>query len=162
MARHAESKNNGLALVDFPSSEMFVEIPIHIHSPLLTEAFLVDWALADPVATTTQLEALDIENQAFLEKNVQLLIGSMLDLDQEQTKLANYERQAVRQQQAKGRDRYRNQPQQPRLLDTMILSQQIKNYCTQINSFAGDSFGKLFLVKNKPVGTVARSAGTAK
>ena len=33
-----------------------------------------------------------------LRKNVQLLIGSMLDLDQEQTKLANYERQAYEQE----------------------------------------------------------------
>lgn len=150
--KYKESQEiNALALVDFPSSEMFKEIPIHIHYPLLVETFLVDWALSDPVSTTTQIEALDLENQAFLEKNIQLLIGSMVDLDQEQTKLANYERQAVKGQQ-KGRDRYNNRAQLPRPVDTMILSQQIKNYCAQVNSFSGDSFGKLFLVKNKPVG----------
>lgn len=155
MERHRETKeSNPFALNDFPSSDMFTEIPIHIHSPLLVEAFLVDWALADPVATTTQLEALDIESQAFLEKNVQLLISSMQDLDQEQQKITNYERQAVRQQQGKGRDRFNRQQAMPRQLDTMILSQQIKNYCAQINNFSVDSFGKLFLVANKPTGTM--------
>lgn len=156
MQRHKETKEiNAFALNDFPSSEMFTEIPIHIHSQLLVEAFLVDWALEDPAATTTQLEVLDIENQAFMEKNVQLLISSMVDLDQEQQKLANYERQAVRQQQGKGKDRFNRNQAPPRPLDTMILSQQIKNYCSQINNFAGDSFGKLFLVANKPSGTQA-------
>jgi len=151
MLKHKESKEfNSMALVDFPSSEMFKEIPIHIHYPLLIETFLVDWALSDPISTTTQLESLDIENQAFLEKNIQLLLGSMFDLDQEQTKLANYERQAVKGQQ-KGRERY-NRAQQPRPVDTMIISQQIKNYCKQVNSFSGDAFGKLFLVKNQPFG----------
>jgi len=32
----------------------------------------------------------------------------------------------------------------------MNLSVQIQNYCKQINEFSGDSFGKLFLLSNKP------------
>lgn len=156
MVKHAEAQADptSLALIDFPSGQMFAEIPISIHSPLLVEAFLVDWALSD-TTTTTQLEALDVENQAFLEKNVQLLIGSLQDLAEEQQKLQQYERQAARQDnkpQQRNRN-FRSVQQQPRQLDTMILSQQIQNYCKQITNFAGDSFGKLFLVSNKPGGS---------
>merc|ERR1712073_201535 len=121
---------------------MFMEIPISITSPVIAEAFLVDWAIMDPMATT-QLDNLDVENQVFLEKNVQLLISSLEELAGEQQKMQQYERQAGRGPDAakgKGRDRFR--VSQPRQLDTMILSQQIQNYCKQINNSAGDSFGK--------------------
>lgn len=140
---------------EFPSSEMFMEIPISISSPVICEAFLVDWALLDPISTT-QIDALNIEDQAFLERNLQLLIESLTQLDEEQKKMQQYERQAANrgQEKGKGRNNYRQQAQQPKQLDTMILSQQIQNYCKQINEFSGDSFGKLFLLSNKPTSTV--------
>jgi translation initiation factor 3 subunit H len=141
---------NGMALSDFPAGEMFTEIPIYIKSPAIVEAFLVDWSLMDPVSTT-QIEALDTENQVFLERNMQLLIGAMEDLAAEQQKLQMFERQAGPDAKGKGKgQRYRQQQTAPRQLDTMILSQQIQNYCKQINDFSGDSFGKLFLLSNKP------------
>eukprot|EP00928_Gymnodinium_smaydae_P069118 TRINITY_DN524_c0_g2_i1.p1 TRINITY_DN524_c0_g2~~TRINITY_DN524_c0_g2_i1.p1 ORF type:complete len:336 (+),score=83.19 TRINITY_DN524_c0_g2_i1:89-1009(+) len=152
MAKYAETREtNKAALNNFPSGSMFVEIPISIHSPVIVEAFLVDWAISDPSATT-QIEALDVENQVFLEKNVQLLIQSLQDLAEEQNKMQLYERSAGRMQEkggGKGRN-FRAQP--PKQLDTMILSQQIQNYCKQINNNAGDAFGKVFLLSNKPAG----------
>jgi len=150
MERHAEFQlANAQALNDFPASEMFVELPIYINSPAIVEAFLVDWSLMDS-NSTTQIDALDTENQVFLERNLQLLISALQDLAEEQQKLQAFERQAGRQpDKGKGRG-YRNQSTQPRQLDTMILSQQIQNYCKQINEFSGDSFGKLFLLSNKP------------
>jgi len=152
MARYAESREtNKNALNEIPSNGMFMEIPITVTSPVITEAFLLDWALMDPISTT-QLDVLDVENQqAFLEKNTQLLIGSLQDLAEEQNKIQQYERQmAGRAEKGKGKG-YR-QVSQPRQLDTMILSQQIQNYCKQINNSAGDSFGKIFLMSNKPGG----------
>lgn len=149
MTRHAELQGNIAALNDFPASEMFTEFPVYIHSPAIVEAFLVDWSLMDSTSTT-QIESLDTENQVFLERNMQLLISALQDLAEEQQKLQNFERQAGRQQPDKGKGRgFRNQAP-PRQLDTMILSQQIQNYCKQINEFSGDSFGKLFLLSNKP------------
>lgn len=151
MTQFAESQGGiAAAMNDFPASEMFEEVPIFIQSPALVEAFLVDWALMDS-ASTTQIEALDTENQVFLEKNMQLLIGALQDLAEEQQKLQAFERQAGRGQPEKGKGRGRFAPP-PRQLDTMTLSQQIQNYCKQINEFSGDSFGKLFLLSNKPVG----------
>jgi len=151
MARHADFQGaNAAALNDFPASEMFVELPVYVHSPAIVEAFLVDWSLMD-TSSTTQIEALDTENQVFLERNLQLLITALQDLAEEQQKLQAFERQAGRQQPDKGKGRgYRNQASQPRQLDTMILSQQIQSYCKSINEFSGDSFGKLFLLSNKP------------
>lgn len=156
MDRYAETRENQnkAALNEFPSSNMFVEIPITITSAVIAEAFLVDWAIADP-SSCTQIETLDVENQ-LQERNVELLINSLQALAEEQQKMQQYERQASRQQdpksQGKGRQ-YKAQP--PRQLDTMILSQQIQNYCKQINNSAGDTFGKVFLLANKPASAAA-------
>jgi translation initiation factor 3 subunit H len=147
--KYAEAKEtNRSALDDFPSGEMFAEIPISVHSPVIVESFLVDWAIMDPTSTS-QIEALDVENQLFMEKNVQLLINSLQELAEEQQKLQMYERQAGRTDKGGGKGRnFRSSP--PKQLDTMILSQQIQNYCRQINNSAGDAFGKVFLLSNKP------------
>jgi len=144
--------SNRTALNDFSSGDMFVEIPISINSPVIVEAFLLDWALQDPITTMSQLDILDVENQAFTEKNVELLSRSLQDLADEQQKIQNYERQSMRGDKGdkgKGKGRY-GHAQQPRQLDTMIVSKQIHNYCKQINNFAADSFGKTFLLSNKP------------
>jgi translation initiation factor 3 subunit H len=144
-------EGNKAALNEFPSGDMFTEIPISITSPVIVESFLMDWAIADPI-TQTQIEALDVENQVFLEKNVQLLIQSLQELSEEQQKMQMYERNAGRQDdkgKGKGKNRHMQPPKQ---LDTMILSQQIQNYCKQINNSAGDAFGKVFLLSNKPAG----------
>jgi len=156
MEKYSQTRENQnkAALNEFPSSNMFVEIPITITSAVIAEAFLVDWAIADP-SSCTQIETLDVENQ-LQERNVELLINSLQALAEEQQKMQQYERQASRQQdpksQGKGRQ-YKAQP--PRQLDTMILSQQIQNYCKQINNSASDTFGKVFLLANKPASAAA-------
>lgn len=148
-------------LVDFPSGEMFVEKPISVGSSAIIESFLVDWAICDPMTTTSQVAILDVENQVFLEKNVQLLMGSLADLAEEQNKLLQFERQANRKgdnPQKGGRDRFQRNVGPPRQLDTMILSQQIKTYCKAIDSFAADAFGKIYLMSNKPAGSAKAKA----
>lgn len=157
MTAYAESTAMGrLAMADFPSDQMFLEIPIVMSSSLVVENFLVDWAMSDPSSTTSQLCTLDVENQGFLEKNVQLLMDSLGELAEEQQKLIMFERQQARKGDGKGFEKgkfnQRNM-QPPRQLDTMILSQQIQNYCKAINGFAEDSFGKVYLLSNKPSGS---------
>merc|ERR1712060_100410 len=151
-------------MADFPSNQMFTEIPLVVSSSALVEAFLVDWSISDPITTTSQVGVLDVENQVFLEKNVQLLMASLQDLAEEQTKLSQYERQASRKGEAPqkgGRDRFQRNQAPPRQLDTMILSQQIKTYCKAIDSFAADAFGKIYLMSNKPAGSGTGSSGSA-
>mmetsp|Transcript_56769 Transcript_56769/g.127608 ORF Transcript_56769/g.127608 Transcript_56769/m.127608 type:complete len:305 (+) Transcript_56769:76-990(+) len=150
MRKYEAQEANRSVLNDFTSGEMFVEIPIVLTSPLISDAFLIDWALADPVATTSQIDVLDVENQALSEKNAQLLVNSLQELADEQRKIQDYERQTMRGEKGekgKGKGRY---VQQPRHLDTMILSKQIHNYCKQINNVAADTFGKTYLLSNKP------------
>merc|ERR1712226_1194808 len=118
-----------------------MEIPIVMNSSLIVESFLVDWAISDPSSTTSQLGTLDVENHGFLEKNVQLLMDSLGELAEEQQKMIQFERQAARkgeppQKGAQNRYGPRNVAP-PRQLDTMVLSQQIQNYCKAINGFAG-------------------------
>ena len=154
MEKYKQSReNNSLALSEFPSSSMFVEIPITITSPAIVESFLVDWAISDPLCTT-QIDALDVENEAFLDKNVQLLISSLHDLAEEQNKMQMFERNAGRGEgdKGKGKGKYNRNAPRPKPLDTMVLSQQIQNYCKQINNSAADAFGKVFLISNKPGG----------
>jgi translation initiation factor 3 subunit H len=155
MTKYTQTREaNRSALYDFPSGDMFMEIPLSITSLVIVESFLVDWAISDPM-TMSQVPALDVENQVFLEKNVQLLIQSLQVLSDEQMKMQTWERQAMRGQDGKGGGKgkgYR-QAQPPKQLDTMIISQQIQNYCKQINNSAGDAFGKVFLLSNKPGGT---------
>eukprot|EP00449_Zooxanthella_nutricula_P017063 CAMPEP_0198535658 /NCGR_PEP_ID=MMETSP1462-20131121/39826_1 /TAXON_ID=1333877 /ORGANISM="Brandtodinium nutriculum, Strain RCC3387" /LENGTH=344 /DNA_ID=CAMNT_0044265597 /DNA_START=62 /DNA_END=1096 /DNA_ORIENTATION=+ len=154
MKAYGEANEAGrAAMADFPSNDMFQEIPVSITSSVIAETFLLDWAISDPISTTSQVGILDVENQAFLEKNVQLLIGSLQELAEEQQKLIMHERMASRKgdvpQKGKG---FRGSQGPPKQLDTMVLSQQIQNYCKAINGFAGDTFGKLYLMSNKPSG----------
>eukprot|EP00929_Paragymnodinium_shiwhaense_P052882 TRINITY_DN2647_c0_g2_i1.p1 TRINITY_DN2647_c0_g2~~TRINITY_DN2647_c0_g2_i1.p1 ORF type:complete len:317 (+),score=104.97 TRINITY_DN2647_c0_g2_i1:70-1020(+) len=155
MQKYQESKDNSRAALDeFPSGEMFMEIPVAVTSSVIVESFLVDWAIMDPL-TTSNIDSLDVENQVFMEKNVQMLISSLQDLSEEQNKMTMWERQMGRLHDVKGAGKgFRRQPHPPRQIDTMILSQQIQNYCRQINNSAGDSFGKVFLLSNKPGGFV--------
>ncbi|CAE7656546.1 unnamed protein product, partial [Symbiodinium sp. CCMP2456] len=83
-------------LVESLVNEMFTEIPIVVTASPLAECFLLDWSITNPLATTSQVETLDVENQAFFEKNVQLLSSSLANLAEEQTKMAMYERNAGR------------------------------------------------------------------
>lgn len=157
MRRHKESKDAnmpfGTAFADLSSKEMFNEIPIVVRSSPLVESFVVDWVQGNPEALTTKFDGLDLEQQVFLEKNVQFLLECLDDLAQEQVKLQQYERQAAKGYPMRRNDRYNRGPVQPRQLDTLLIARQIQTYCKQINTHATDSFGKLFLVANKPVGS---------
>jgi len=141
-------QNRSTNLQDIPTNEMFMEIPVYIKSAAIVEAFLLEWSLMDS-STTSQIESLDTENQVFAERNMQLLIGALEGLAQEQQKLQMYEKMLSGGDKGKGKGKNRN-AMQPKKLDTMILSREIQNYCKQINDFCGDSFGKLFLLSNKP------------
>lgn len=151
MTKYKETRETNKAALDmFASDGMFLEIPIHVSSSAMVESFLMDWSIMDPSATSN-VETLDVENAAFTEKNMQLLINSLGELSEQQMKMQMFERNAGRGPDAKGKGKGRN-AQPPRQLDTMMLSQQIQTYCKQINISAEDAFGKVFLLSNKPGG----------
>jgi len=169
MKKYKESKATGEGNVGtVPSSDIFQEVPIKIVNPVLVEAFLLEQEKKQ--SQTRSFEALDLENQTFLEKNIHLLLDSLDYLSSEQHKMQYYERMAVRQaQQQKMTAERRKQENAARRergedllaeqdpagvkrapasssVDTLLISSQIQTYCSQINQFAGDAFGKVFLV----------------
>lgn len=155
LAKHAIARqtHDPALLRNMPSEEMFQEIPIAIHNSLLAESFILDWSANDMTSKYMQYEHLDLENENFLEKNVHFLLECLDDLSQEQQKLQFYERQAARMKARKSRgeqvsgdaDQFQRM-QMPSQLETLLISNQIQTYCKSINTYASDSFGKLFLV----------------
>jgi len=150
--------------------DIFEEIPIKIHNSLLTKALL--WELDEVAEMDPEFERLDISTNPFLEKNLEFLIECLDDLSQEQNKFTYHQRTVQRQQlqQLQWKQKRKNEnamrksngqeqlpeedptnsifkpiPEPPRL-ESLLITNQINNYCKQINHFAGNSFTKLFLV----------------
>jgi translation initiation factor 3 subunit H len=146
---------------------IFEEVPLRIVNSVLVDAFLLD---QERRRKAVKFEALDLENQPFMEKNLTFLLDSLEYLGSEQQKLQYYERMAVRQaQQQKSVVEKRRQENMARRergedllaeadgpaikriathgsVETMLISSQIQTYCNQIHDVAGDSFSKVFLV----------------
>merc|ERR1719313_2996510 len=141
------------------SHEILEEVEMKIVNPVHVEAFLLDQQRKQK---ETEFAALDLENQQYLEKNIQHLLDSLDYLSAEQHKLQYYERLAARQAQKRKQENAGRKergeellPEEPAALkrvampsqiDTLLLSNQIQTYCSQIQNFAGDSFGKVYLV----------------
>jgi translation initiation factor 3 subunit H len=171
MKKYAENKKattSGAPLAAMSSHEILEEIEMKIVNPVHVEAFLLDQQRKQQ-HKEAEFASLDLENQQYLEKNIQHLLDSLDYLSAEQHKLQYYERLAVRQaQQQKTFQEKRKQenagrkergeellPEEPAAakrvampsqIDTLLLSNQIQTYCSQIQNFAGDSFGKVYLV----------------
>ena len=108
---------------------------------------------------------------AFLEKNLRLVIEAVDDFSQDTNKFFNYQRQLAKQQQSKAQyaqkraqenkqrvdrgddplpdedlNKMFKAPLMPPRLDSILLAGQISTYASQVNDFAKQSFGKLFMV----------------
>jgi len=156
---------SGGSIQSMTSGEIFQEVPIHIVNSVMVEAFLFDQSHK---MHENQFAALDLENQSYLEKNITFLLDSLDYLGSEQQKIQYYERLAVRQAQQQKtftekrkqenaarkergeellpEEQVKQRVQMPSQIDTLLLSNQIQTYCSQIQTFAGDSFGKVYLV----------------
>ena len=121
----------------------------------------------------TDVERLDMSATPFLEKNLQFLTDQIEDLANAQTVNTRLERNIMQQKsqredfiaQRQEQNKQRQQEGLPPLpledpnepcfkpfpeggqerLEMLLMSAQVSNYCNQINQFAGQSFGKLFL-----------------
>jgi len=146
-------------------SDIFEELPIRIRNPHLCSSYL--WELEDQLGLSSlSFDCLDLTTNPFLEKNLESLIDYIDEFANEQSKYQNYQRLALRQQvilqKRKSENATRRQQGEPELpeedmnlrttqppsrLDNLLVTNQINNYCKQINQFAGHNFGKLFLIK---------------
>eukprot|EP01138_Halocafeteria_seosinensis_P015419 gb/GECG01015736.1/.p1 GENE.gb/GECG01015736.1/~~gb/GECG01015736.1/.p1 ORF type:complete len:392 (+),score=54.86 gb/GECG01015736.1/:1-1176(+) len=121
----------------------------------------------------TDVDRLDLSATPFLEKNLQFLSDQIEDLAGAQTANTSHERDIMHQKaqqedfiaarQELNKQRHQEglpplpleDPNEPcfrplqesghQRLEVLLMSAQVSNYCSQINQFAGQSFGKLFL-----------------
>eukprot|EP00897_Mesotaenium_endlicherianum_P010482 jgi/Mesen1/9462/ME000627S08836 len=151
--------------------DLFEEIPVKVANSSLVSAMMAD---LEPQAPVNQgdYDRLVLSTNPFLEKNLEFLIECMDDLGMENQKFHHYYRQVSRQQaqQAAWLQKRRAEnaarrsageeplPEEepsnpifkplpePARLDTYLITNQVSNYCQQINSFSGPSFGKMYLM----------------
>ncbi len=106
----------------------------------------------------TTLDRLDLSTNPYLEKHLEFLSTWVDDLSAEQGKFQYYMRSLARGSDKRG-DKRRNKDEKkvsaadawtsseaPRRLESLLLSNQIRNYCDQVDKFADGGFGKLFVM----------------
>jgi len=151
-------------------NDIFEEIPIRITNSLLTQALLLE--LEESKTMDCDFDKLDLSTNPFLERNLEFLTDSLDDLSAEQNRFQFHQRQVQRQQAQQtvwvqkrklenaARKLNGEEPlpeedatnpifkpiQEPSRLESLLITNQINNYCKQINQFSGNSFAKLFLV----------------
>jgi len=140
--------------------DILEEIPIKIHNMHLVNALLYDLKTKD-TTTATCFERLNLSTNPFLEKNLEFLTDCLDDLSVEQGKFQMYQKALQRQQtqmqaylqkkKAEGEEPEEDLSHmfkpitQPSRLESLLITNQINNYCEQVNQFAGTGFTKLFL-----------------
>ncbi|KAL0366709.1 UNVERIFIED_CONTAM: Eukaryotic translation initiation factor 3 subunit H [Sesamum radiatum] len=152
--------------------DIFEEIPIKVSNSALVSAFMTELEADTPV-TQCDYDRLQLSTSPFLERNVEFLIECMDDLSMEQQKFQfyyrNLSRQQAQQQAWLQKRRAENMARknageeplpeedptnpifkpipEPSRLDSFLITNQIANYCNQINGVAGQSFSRLYLMK---------------
>jgi len=151
--------------------EIFEEIPIKIHNSYLVEAFLHELE-EKGTASDSAYERLDLSTNPFLEKNLEFLIECLDDLSQEQNKFQYYQRNLQKQQYqqnqwiqkrklenvARKKSGEEILPEEdpsnpifkplpePNRLESVLITNQINNYCKQLNQFSATSLSKVYLL----------------
>ncbi|EFJ10502.1 hypothetical protein SELMODRAFT_271999 [Selaginella moellendorffii] len=151
--------------------DIFEEIPVRISNSALVSALMTELETDSP-ATQCDFDRLVLSTNPFMEKNLEFLIECMDDLSMEQQKFQFYYRNLARQQtqqqawlqKRRAENMARRQagedplPEddpnnavfksipEPSRLDSYLITNQIANYCSQINGFAGQSFSKIYLM----------------
>lgn len=133
---------------------IFEEIPVTLVNPGLVRGFLLDVSEGmyggEPMGTDTTFDRLDLSTNPYLEKHLEFLCSWVDDLAAEQHKFQYYTRSLAR-----GRPDRRKQQRTtiedwtssdaPRRMESLLITNQIRSYCDQVDRFAGSGFSKLFL-----------------
>merc|ERR1719464_779639 len=146
---------------------IFKEIPVTLSNPGLVRALLRDVgdSLHGPyecegTGAGTTFDRLDLSTNPYLEKHLEFLCVWVDDLAAEQYKFQHYTRSLrnnVDTRNAKGRKAKEElaaaieagwtRQDAPKRLESLLMSNQIRTYCDQVEKFTGGGFGKLYLVK---------------
>lgn len=149
---------------------IFEELPIKLTNPGLVQVLLTDIAdgvhdhagtgengLYDANADTT-FERLDLSTNPYLEKHLEFLCGWVDDLAAEQHKFQYYTRQLARGgKDSRGKYDKNSKKKEgedgegwasksaPRRMESLLISNQIRSYCDQMEKFTSGGLSKLYL-----------------
>jgi len=148
-------------------NDILDEIPVEIHNSHVINALLYE--LEDSFNSGLDFERLNLSSNPFLEKHLESLTETVDMLTQLQNKYQFWQknmskqdaqkaayllkkRQDIAQRRQAGEDINEGEdvntifktPPQPSRLDSLLITNQISNYCKQINQHAGQSFSKLY------------------
>jgi len=169
--KHKTFTKEALTKANVSYADIFEEIPIKIHNSSLIHSLLFE--LDESGSMDTDFEVLDLGSNSFLEKNLEFLIDCLDELGTEQNKFQYHQRAVQRQQQQQAqwlqKRRTENATrklqgqealpevdpnnsifkpiQEPSRLESLLISNQIHDYCKQINHFAANSFTKVYLLR---------------
>ena len=144
-------------------SKIFEAVPVEIINPGLTRVLLNDiqtgqhgTELVSNLDTT--FDRLDLSTNPYLEKHLEFLCTWVDDLAAEQQKFQYYARNIRRRKghledttttandvANKTEEEKWEAADAPRRMESLLVSNQIRNYCDQMDKFAGGGFSKLFL-----------------
>ncbi|MCO5570098.1 hypothetical protein L7F22_023814 [Adiantum nelumboides] len=146
-------------------------LQVKISNSALVSAIMTELETDSP-ATQSDFDRLVLSTNPFIEKNLEFLIECMDDLSMEQQRFQYYYRNLSRQQaqqqawlqkrrtenmsrRALGEEPLPEEDPnnpifkplvEPSRLDGYLITNQISNYCSQINGFAGQSFIKMYMM----------------
>ncbi|CAM6108845.1 unnamed protein product [Calypogeia fissa] len=152
-------------------TSIFEEIPVKISNSSLVSSVMTELE-SDAPSTQSDFDRLLLSTNPFYEKNLEFLIECMDDLGMEQQKFQYYYRNLSRQQgqqqawlqKRRAENMARrvsgeeplpeedaNNPifkpiPEPSRLDSYLITNQVANYCDQINGFSGQSLSKIYLM----------------
>jgi translation initiation factor 3 subunit H len=153
---------------------IFEEVPVVLTNPGLARALLADVQVGGGImagggastltpTTDTTFDRLDLSTNPYLEKHLEFLSGWVDDLASEQHKFQYYTRQLARGGNAAADNKDRKQKKggkdaaeastgegwassdAPRRMESLLITNQIRSYCDQMDKFASGGLGKLFL-----------------
>merc|ERR1711957_901963 len=97
----------------------------------------------------TTFDRLNLSTAPYMEKHLEFLCNWVDDLTSEQNKFQYYTRGVNREGKSDADDAVTaaawESDEAPRRLESLLISNQIRNYCDQVEKYAGSGFGKLFL-----------------
>lgn len=124
-------------------SKIFEELPVTCTNPSLATAMLQDWTPSSDL----DLDRLDMSTQPYLEKHLELMCGWVDDLAAEQQKFQYFTRHLAR---SSGGNKGKiaagwASNEAPRRMEALLVTNQIEEYCQQMDKFTSGGLGKLFL-----------------
>jgi translation initiation factor 3 subunit H len=121
-------------------SKIFEELPVTCTNPSLARALLQDWTPKSDL----DLDRLDMSTQPYLEKHLELMCGWVDELAAEQQKFQYYTRHLARGNN-KNKSNWSSSPDAPKRMESLLLTNQIQDYCQQMDKFVSGGLGKLFI-----------------